>query len=287
MTSAPRFSVTIPAYNAETTLAETVASVLGQTFTNFEVVIVDDGSTDETRALAERLAAADERVHVVSQQNRGSGGAYNTAVRNARADLLVMLSADDLLEPEHLEALDAFVAENPTASIFTCGGWYLYDDGTRELSTLHEHWASQRECTLNNLLSACFFGVGAVYERAVFDAVGGFREDLYAEDYVFWLLALAHGFRHAYLDRALAVHRRTAVQKSADELRVRRADLRAVTEVMNSGLLNEADARAARRAARRLRMNIAARTTLGGLLGQTAATRVIDAVRGRRHGGGA
>jgi len=275
MPDAPRFSVTIPAYNAEATLAETVASVTSQTFADWEIVIVDDGSTDGTRGLAERLAADDPRIRVISQENRGSGGAYNTAVRNARADLLVMLSADDLLLPGHLATIDAFITENPGASIYTVGGWYQYEDGSRELQRLHQAWRDTHGASMADLLLACFFGIGAVYRREVFDAVGGFREDIYAEDYIFWLLALAHGYQHRYLDRPLAVHRRSAEQKSADALRMRQADVRAVAEVVASGLLGESDLAAARRVARGLKRNIAIRRVAGALLGQRAATRLL------------
>ena len=146
MAETPRFSVTIPAYNAESTLAETVASVQAQSFSDFEIVICNDGSTDGTLALAESLAMSDPRIRVVSQENRGSGGAYNTAVRNARSDLIVMLSADDLLLPEHLAAFDAFIGENPDASVFTCDGYFEYDDGRREPQDLNAGWADPSSC---------------------------------------------------------------------------------------------------------------------------------------------
>ncbi len=280
MTESPRFSVTIPAYNAEATLVETLASVQGQTFSDFEIVVVDDGSTDSTRAITERVAADDSRIRLITQENRGSGGAYNTAVRNARADLIVMLSADDLLMPEHLAAFDAFIDEHPDASIFTSGGWYEYDDGARELSTLHERWSNPAECTLEDLLAACFFGIGAVFRREVFDKLDGFNEDIYAEDYIFWLLAMAHGFTHCFLDRPLAVHRRNSAQKSADALRVRLADFRAIKEVLGTGLLTHHEVRRARQVIRRLRLNIAIRRVLGFLLGQSASTRLINRLRG-------
>lgn len=284
MPEVPRFSVTIPAYNAEVTLAETIASVQAQTFGDFEVVVVDDGSTDGTRALAEGLAAADPRIRVIPQENRGSGGAYNTAVRNARAELLVMLSADDLLMPGHLSDIDAFIAENPGAAIYTTGGWYEYEDGSRELQRLNEAWTSPGGAAMADLLSACFFGTGAVYRREVFDAVGGFREDIYAEDYLFWLLALAHGFRHRYLDLPLAVHRRNAEQKSADALRMRQADSRAVAEVAASGLLGEDDLAAAARVERALGRNIAIRRVAGAVLGQRLATQLLGRAGAMRRG---
>ncbi len=282
MTDTPRFSVTIPAYNAETTLTETVASARAQTYRDFEIVICDDGSTDRTLALAESLAAEDPRIRVVSQANRGSGGAYNTAVRNARADLLVMLSADDLLMPEHLEQMDRFVREHPDASVFTCDGWYLYDDGRRERADPSARWHDPGGCTLGELLEACFFGAGAVYRRGVWDRVGGFREEFYAEDYLFWLLALAHGYTHRHLDVALSVHRRNTSQKSGDVIRMRETDVRVFDALLESGLLAGPDITAAANVRHRLTRDIRIRRALTSVLGASITERIIAATRGIR-----
>jgi len=282
MTGTPRFSVTIPAYNAEDTLGETVESVRAQTFPDWELVIVDDGSTDSTRTLAEEFAARDSRIRVISQENRGSGGAYNTAVRNARSDLIVMLSADDLLLPEHLERFDAFIAENPDADIFSSGGYYDYDDGVREVCRLHKAWADESTCAMPDLLRACFFDMGTVYRKEIFEAVGGFREDIFAEDYLFFVLAFAKGYRHRHLDIPLAIHHRTSGQKSANAILVRQSELRTIREVMATGLLSPADYRAARRAARQRSFNILVRKVLGIFLGAAGTTRLINRIR-RRH----
>ena len=285
MADAPRFSVTIPAFNAEATLAETVGSVHAQSFGDWEIVICNDGSTDGTLSLAERLAADDPRIRVVSQENRGSGGAYNTAVRNARSDLIVMLSADDLLLPEHLEEFDVFIDVHQEASIFSCDGYYEYEDGARETAAPHLKWKDPAVCTLEDLLSACFFDMGTIYRRSVFDAVGGFREDLYAEDYPFFLLAFAKGHRHAYLNRPLAVHRRNRLQKSADHVRTRQADLAAVRAVVGSGFLSPAEMARGKRVIRHLKLNIRVRKVLGALLGPDRSTKVIDRLLRRGSGG--
>jgi glycosyltransferase involved in cell wall biosynthesis len=279
MPDVPRFSVTIPAYDAEPTLEETVSSVRAQTFDDWELVIVDDGSTDGTRALAERLAAGDERIRVISQENRGSGGAYNTAVRQARSDLLVMLSADDLLLPEHLETFDSFITANPDAGVYTCDGFIEYEDGRREPQDLNDGWRGAGECTLADLLGACFFGIGAVYRREVYDAVGGFREDIYAEDYLFWLLALAHGYRHRFLGLQLAVHRRSSTQKSANAIRMRQTDALVISEVIASGLLEGEDLAAARRVLARHRRTIVVRKVASRVLGPTITERLIGWLR--------
>lgn len=284
MADSPRFSVTIPAYNAQDTLAETVGSVLSQDHESFEVVIVDDGSTDGTLALARELAAADPRIIVVAQENRGSGGAYNTAVRTARADLLVMLSADDLLEPGHLAEMDRLIGEHPDASVFTCDGWYLDESGHRTPVDAARDWADPHGATLEELLRACFFGVGAVYRRTAFDAVGGFREDLYAEDYLFWLMALARGFTHRHLDRRLAVHRRGSAQKSANAIRMRETDVAVIQALIDSGLIEGDPLQAASRAMGRLSRRVAARKVAAAVLGPDAAERLVESIRSRRGG---
>jgi len=283
----PRFSITVPAFNAQATLAETIGSVRSQSFRDWELVIVDDGSTDGTRELAESLAADDSRIRVVSQENRGSGGAYNTAVRNSTSDLIVMLSADDLLAPDHLAEFDGFISAHPEASVFTCDGWYEYADGAREPADPATRWASPEGATLEDLLLACFYGVGAVYRRAVFDAVGGFREGIYAEDYLFWLLALSKGYQHRHLPRRLSVHRRNETQKSADAISMRETDVHVLTEVIESGALNPAQLSAARASVERHKRNIRIRKALAAVLGQDLSSRVVDKMRDKSGSRGA
>lgn len=276
MADTPRFSVTIPAYNATATLVETVASVRAQAFEDWELVIVDDGSTDDTLALARALAAEDSRIHVYTQANRGSGGAYNTAVRNATSELLVMLSADDLLLPDHLAEIDRFITANPDASIYSVNGYYEYEDGVREAATLHQAWIDPTTCTMVDLLHACFFGIGAVYRRDVFDAVGGFREDIYAEDYVFWLHAMANGFRHRFLNRELAVHRRNREQKSAAGTLMRQTDIEAIESVMSTGLLSPSEEAVARAVIAHHMQNIRIRSAFARVLGPDVSGRVLS-----------
>jgi glycosyltransferase involved in cell wall biosynthesis len=282
MPDAPRFSVIIPAYNASATLAETVASVRAQTYADWELVIVDDGSTDDTLALAESFAAADARIRVVTQANRGSGGAYNTGVREARADLLVMLSADDLLLSGHFAAMDTLIEAHPDAAAFTCNGFYEYPDGTRETADPQVAWADPAHCTLEELLHACWYGVGAVFRRPVFDTVGGFREDIYAEDYLFWLLALARGFGHRHTVEPLSVHRRNDEQKSARALAMREADAFAIREVLASGLLDASARAAAETSLARIGRTLRTRRLMYRLIGSSATERIIARVRGRR-----
>lgn len=105
----PTVSVIVPAYNATGSIGETLRSVLAQTYSVFEVVVVDDGSTDDPAALCDALN--DSRIRVVRQSNRGLAGARNTGIRHARGRFLAFLDADDLWLPEklaqHVEHLEA------------------------------------------------------------------------------------------------------------------------------------------------------------------------------------
>lgn len=101
-TSTPTVSVIIPCYNQGRFLPDAVASVRGQTFSDWDCVIVDDGSTDETATVADVLAAGDHRIRVVHQANRGLPGARNEGLRVARGRYIQFLDADDLLDPDKL-----------------------------------------------------------------------------------------------------------------------------------------------------------------------------------------
>jgi glycosyltransferase involved in cell wall biosynthesis len=107
---APRVSVVLPTYNRADYLEEALESVLAQTFADFEVVVVDDGSTDDTPA---RLARYGERIRVIRQENRGVGAARNRGIEAARGRYVAFIDNDDLWHPRKLEVQHAFMASHP------------------------------------------------------------------------------------------------------------------------------------------------------------------------------
>ncbi|CAK7051973.1 MAG: Undecaprenyl-phosphate 4-deoxy-4-formamido-L-arabinose transferase [Desulfovibrio sp.] len=109
----PLLSIIIPAYNAERTLAATCASVAHQEFADWECIIVDDGSTDETRAIARALAKNDSRFRYIYQENKGVSVARNCGIENSRGELLAFLDADDLWLPHALATLIAPFRDKP------------------------------------------------------------------------------------------------------------------------------------------------------------------------------
>lgn len=227
-----RFSIVVPAYNASATLAETLDAVLSQDFDDWECVVVDDGSMDETLSIAQAYAERDRRLRVVSQENRGSAGAYNTGVREAGGELVVLCSADDILLVEHLASMADFVDSNPGFAIFSTNGYYLKPDGTREL--VYTSGEIKDSLTLADVIRNCFYSVGATYRRGLFESVGGYRTDVFGEDYDFWLRAMAGGARHRYLARPLSLHRLSETQKSANVEKAFLSDIRLVTDLRDA-----------------------------------------------------
>ena len=121
MTKNPMVTVVVPVYNLENYIAATIESVRRQTFGDFEVIIVDDGSRDNSAERARAAAADDGRFRVISQENRGEAGARATGIENARGSWLCFLDGDDTLEPDYLQRL-ADAARECECDIVCCNG---------------------------------------------------------------------------------------------------------------------------------------------------------------------
>ncbi len=117
----PRISVILPVYNRPTMLVESVGSVLAQTFTDWEIIIVDDGSTDDTPAVAARLVAEHRpRIQYLRQANAGPGAARNTGLEAARGEFIQFLDSDDLLAPEKFARQVALLDAHPERGVCYC-----------------------------------------------------------------------------------------------------------------------------------------------------------------------
>ncbi|MDZ4655196.1 MAG: glycosyltransferase [Coriobacteriia bacterium] len=239
-----RFSIVVPAYNAEVTLAETLDAIVAQGLDDWECVVVDDGSTDATRSIADSFVARDARFRLISQENRGSAGAYNTGVAAAQGGWVVLCSADDVLLPEHLAAMLEFIDANPGYDIFSSNGYYLNPNGSREIVYFTGEIGDS--LSLTDVIRDCFYSVGAAYRRELYVAAGGYRVEVFGEDYDFWLRTMAMGAKHRYLSRPLSLHRVSSTQKSSDIETALRSDMRLITDLESSADLSEEERRAVR-----------------------------------------
>jgi glycosyltransferase involved in cell wall biosynthesis len=221
----PAVTVIMPAYNVEAYVGEALRSVLAQTFTDFEVVVVDDGSTDGTASVVAACAAADPRVRLVRQANRGLAGARNTALRMARGELLALLDSDDLWEPDFLAEQVGILRERPGVDIVTGNGWIMGGPQDGELARPCPD--GRPEPDLASILGDEFsVFIMSVFRRRVYEVVGCFDETLRTnEDYEFWLRAALSGCRFTRNDRPLGHYRVRADSLSANEMRMLRGIL--------------------------------------------------------------
>ncbi len=122
------FSVIIPVYNSEKSLDRCLQSVLNQSFEDYEVVIVDDGSSDGSSAICRRYAEADARIRYIRQENGGVSSARNHGIQEAEGEFLVFLDSDDCYWPAYLETFSRMITENPDCDHFWCGYCTLSND---------------------------------------------------------------------------------------------------------------------------------------------------------------
>lgn len=123
----PRVSIVMPTYNRADTILRAVESIRSQTWGDWELVVVDDGSTDDTRSVL--AGASDPRVRVIAQENRGVGGARNRAFEEARGDLMAFLDSDDAWTPHHLAMAVAFFDAHPGEHLYSSEWWEDFGRG--------------------------------------------------------------------------------------------------------------------------------------------------------------
>jgi glycosyltransferase involved in cell wall biosynthesis len=286
----PRVSVIVPAYNAAWCVGEAVESIVAQTYSDWEAIVVDDGSTDDTSAVAR---GRDPRIRVVrSDVNRGLAASRNAGLAAARGELVALLDADDAWLPEYLES-QVGLQERTGAEIVCCDALLL--DGKRLLDETYADRFGPPDAdgpiTAASLLRANRIFISVLLEREAVAQAGGFDASLRSvEDLDLWLRMLENGDRVAYQRRPLAVYRLSVGSLSRDTLTMTRARQAVITGALARGRLDPVAVRAARRQlrlqraaetvelARRERGARAAARVLGAapLLARVAAERVVD-----------
>jgi len=196
----PAVSVIVTCYNLGQYLEEAVDSVLEQTFKDFEIVVIDDGSTDpETVTRLKHLEGP--RTRVIRIENRGLPGARNEGFRHSSGRLLCALDADDRLAPTWLEKAVAFLDANPHIT-FVSHWLRTFGDESAD-------WTPDR-CDLETLLTVNTINGAALVRREAMAQVGGYDETMVhgCEDWDFWLSLLERGFAGAIIPEVLFFYRR-------------------------------------------------------------------------------
>jgi glycosyltransferase involved in cell wall biosynthesis len=188
MNLTPRVSVLIPVYNGMAFLAEAIQSVQHQTFQNFEIILVDDGSSDGSYALAQKIAATDPRINVIRQKNGGTQSARNTALGHSSGEWIALLDQDDVWLPRKLERQLGLLTETPRPNLLFTN--YFNWDGTNDLCLRYTKHRQFPEGNVSaDLTRSCLFGASSVMiPRLLAEAVGGFDPAFhFCGDWDMWL----------------------------------------------------------------------------------------------------
>ena len=217
-TAVPLISIITPAYNAEGLLSDTIESALGQTFTDFEFLISDDGSTDHTLDVAWRWAQLDSRVRVLTGANGGTSSARPRAMHQARGSYFALLDSDDLWQPGFLAAQLAVFRDHPEADIVT-GNAYNFGGPYHGQPLKPTGPACHRLSLLDILENEDAVCIMSVFRRSVFEQIGDFNESLAdCEDYEYWVRAAYAGLQLFLNPQPTAYYRRRPESKSAHEM---------------------------------------------------------------------
>lgn len=187
MNKKPIVSVVMPVYNCQEYLPEAIESILEQTYQEFEFIIIDDGSTDNTSLILSTFEKKDSRIKVIRQKNQGIVSALNNGIANSQGEYIARMDADDISYPQRIELQVKFMTQNQEVGVVGCF-WQIID-AMGKINSRNDYSATTHLeiiwalCSSNPIAHP-----GVMFRKSAFEKVNGYRE-LYrhAEDYDLWV----------------------------------------------------------------------------------------------------
>ncbi len=212
----PAVSVIIPAYNAAKTVEDTINSVLNQTFDDFELIVIDDGSTDNTVEIINRLANTDNRIRVYRNgKNCGVSYSRNFGVENANSDWIAFIDSDDIWTEDKLQKQLKFIEENPEAELTYTASGFMSHDGYRYNYVM----GAPKKIDYETVLNSCLISCSAVMVKKELMENYKMPDDSMSEDYATWLMMLKD-IDYAYgLDEPLLTYRLQEKSRSSNRVK--------------------------------------------------------------------
>jgi len=212
MNSEKLVSIIMPAYNAEKYIDESIQSVIAQSYSNWELIIVDDGSTDNTKTVVNKWLETDPRIKYVYQANGKQGKSRNTGLNNAKGDLIAFLDADDVWMPLKLEKQVLLMEDVQADLVFT----YIVHIDAKGKKIARGETGASHEFYYGDKGLAFFFRMNIIpvftvlTKREAILRVNGFKEEEWIqniEDYDLWLRMLYNGCRFVLMNEVLGAYR--------------------------------------------------------------------------------
>ena len=251
--STPLVSVIMPAYRVTEYIGAAISSVLNQTFSNYEIIVINDGSPD-TDELESEIARYRGRIVYIKQENRGCSAARNIGIQVARGKYIALLDPDDLWEPHYLAEQLNILESNSGIDVLYCDA-LIFGDSKLAGRRFMEAMPSRGDVTFEALITQrCNVMISVTARRETVLRVGMFDENLRsAEDFDMWLRIVQQGGRISYHNQVLVKYRRHATCLSADPVWMCRHILKVFDNVRSRGSLSTADSNLLQSQTRRFR----------------------------------
>jgi len=234
----PLVSVVVPAFNAASTLSLTLSSIANQTYRSLDIIVVDDGSTDRTAAIARHFRLSEPRLRVITQPNGGVAAARNAGIRSSKGEFVAFIDADDLWHPTKIELqIEALLAEDPDVAL-VYSPYRVIDTDGNVIASSRRHGASG--WVLNRHLYENIVGNGSsvLVRKAVLQELGGFDSWLREQgaegcEDLLLQLRIAARYKFREVPAYLIGYRKHRGNMSSDRDRMSRSGLLAITRALS------------------------------------------------------
>ena len=205
----PYFSVVISIYNKEKHIQSTIESVLVQTFGDFEIVVVNDGSTDVSEAVVKSIN--DERIHYYSQENKGASAGRNAAISKATGTYIALLDADDLWAPNYLETIHTLIQSYPNEQVFATAVTIETSGGKKpsvySINSIQENATYVLNYFESSYINTLLTSSSTVVHRSVFEKVGTYDTSIKSgQDTDLWIRIGIH-YKVVFINKSLVTYR--------------------------------------------------------------------------------
>ena len=208
-------SIIVPCYNQAHYLDESLNSVLNQTYTNWECIIVNDGSPDNTEKVAQKWCKKDERFRYVKKENGGLSSARNTGVKRSKGEFILPLDSDDVIHESYLTTLVPELVSDETLAIVSCFSKFFDKNLDNIIHELKPKGNTSRSLLYLNQLIAT-----SLYRKSCWEQVGGYDENLKKgfEDWEFWIAITKLGWKYKIVEKFLFYYRKSKKSMLVDTI---------------------------------------------------------------------
>lgn len=209
----------MPVYNGEKYIKETIESVINQSFVDFEFIIIDDGSTDNTLNIINDFQ--DDRIKIIKQNHGGIVKALNTGLQNSKGEYIIRIDADDICVQNRFDELLNFMNEN--IDIVICGSWAdVIDESGNIIDELKHPPVDDKDIRRYIKIHNPFIHPSVIFRRDIIDKVGAYRNFKHNEDYELWTRILPIGEGHNIPQKLIKyrIHSKQITRKANLQMRL-------------------------------------------------------------------